>query len=134
MNQPPSVFEALLLWFKIGCLSFGGPSGQIALLHTEIVEKRAWVSDEEFVRALQFCMLLPAPEAQQLATYLGWRLHGIKGRIVAGALFLLPAVVLLWGVEFPVCERAELAASHGLLCGTQARRRRHCSRGLLANW
>lgn len=100
MNQPPSVFEALLLWFKIGCLSFGGPSGQIALLHNEIVEKRAWVSDEEFVRALQFCMLLPGPEAQQLATYLGWRLHGIKGGIVAGALFLLPAVVLLWGLSF----------------------------------
>jgi chromate transporter len=92
----PRFGEALRLWLKIGCIGFGGPSGQIAILHSEVVEKRAWIGEEEFLRALQFCMLLPGPEAQQLATYLGWRLHGIRGGIAAGVLFLLPAALLLW--------------------------------------
>jgi chromate transporter len=96
MKAPPSIGEALPVWMKIGCLGFGGPSGQIALLHTEIVEKREWVGEAEFIRALQFCMLLPGPEAQQLATYLGWRMHGIKGGIAAGLLFFIPAALLLW--------------------------------------
>lgn len=96
MQQPPSFRQAIPVWLKIGCIGFGGPSGQIALLHSEIVEKRNWVSDDEFLRALQFCMLLPGPEAQQLATYLGWRLHGLKGGIVAGTFFFLPAAFLLW--------------------------------------
>lgn len=96
MKGAPSFSSALRVWLKIGCLGFGGPSGQIALLHSEIVEKRGWVSDGEFMQALQFCMLLPGPEAQQLATYLGWRMHGIRGGIVAGGLFFLPAALLLW--------------------------------------
>jgi len=94
----PSFRDALRLWLKIGCLGFGGPSGQIALLHREVVEQRRWIGEGDFVRALQFCMLLPGPEAQQLATYLGWRLHGIRGGIVAGILFVLPAALLLWGL------------------------------------
>ena len=96
MKDSPSFGEALPVWLKIGCIGFGGPSGQIALLHSEIVEKRGWVGEAEFLRALQFCMLLPGPEAQQLAVYLGWRLHGIRGGIVAGGLFVLPAALLLW--------------------------------------
>ena len=92
----PTFGYALRLWLKIGCMGFGGPSGQIAILQAEVVEKRGWINEAEFLRALQFCMLLPGPEAQQLATYLGWRLHGIRGGIAAGVLFLLPAVLLLW--------------------------------------
>ncbi len=92
----PPFSQALPLWFKIGCIGFGGPSGQIAILHAEIVTRRGWISDQEFGRALQFCMLLPGPEAQQLATYIGWRLHGIRGGIASGTLFVLPAAFLLW--------------------------------------
>lgn len=95
----PTFREALRLWLKIGCIGFGGPSGQIAILQSEVVEKRGWVGEEEFLRALQFCMFLPGPEAQQLATYLGWRLHGIRGGIAAGILFFLPAAFLLWGLS-----------------------------------
>ncbi len=94
----PGFGEAVRLWLKIGCLGFGGPSGQIALLHRETVEGRRWIGEEEFARALKFCMLLPGPEAQQLATWIGWRLHGIRGGIAAGALFVLPAALLLWGL------------------------------------
>jgi len=102
----PSFGEAFRLWLKIGCIGFGGPSGQIAILQAEVVEKRRWIGEAEFLRALQFCMLLPGPEAQQLATYLGWRLHGIRGGIVAGVLFFLPAAFLLWGLSFLyVCGR-----------------------------
>lgn len=102
MNSPerklPGFAEAVRLWLKIGCIGFGGPSGQIAILHREVVERRKWIGEGEFVRALQFCMLLPGPEAQQLATWIGWRLHGIRGGVVAGTLFVLPAALLLWGL------------------------------------
>jgi chromate transporter len=97
-RNPPGFAEAARLWLKIGCIGFGGPSGQIAILHREVVERRKWIVEAEFVRALQFCMLLPGPEAQQLATWIGWRLHGIRGGVVAGTLFVLPAALLLWGL------------------------------------
>jgi chromate transporter len=97
-TERPDFGEALRLWLKIGCIGFGGPSGQVAILHREVVERRKWIGEAEFVRALQFCMLLPGPEAQQLATWIGWRLHGIRGGIVAGTLFVLPAALLLWGL------------------------------------
>ena len=103
-NDPlirPSFREACRLWLKIGCLSFGGPAAQISLMHEELVERHRWVDDKRFQHALQFCVLLPGPEAQQLATYLGWWLHGTRGGVVAGTLFVLPAAVLLlilsWG-------------------------------------
>lgn len=99
IRKPPEFGEALWVWLRIGCIGFGGPSGQIAILHREIVDKREWIRGQEFDRALKFCMLLPGPEAQQLATYLGWRLHGIRGGIAAGVLFLLPAALLLWGLS-----------------------------------
>ena len=103
-NDPlirPSFREACRLWLKIGCLSFGGPAAQISLMHEELVERHRWVDDKRFQHALQFCVLLPGPEAQQLATYLGWWLHGTRGGVVAGSLFVLPAAALLlilsWG-------------------------------------
>ena len=93
--QAPSFAEALRYWFKLGCISFGGPAGQIAIMQAELVEKRRWISQGRFLHALNYCMVLPGPEAQQLATYLGWLLHGVRGGIAAGALFVLPSLLLL---------------------------------------
>ena len=93
--QLPSLAEATRVWFKIGCLSFGGPAGQIALLHREVVEDRHWVSDQRFLHALNFCHLLPGPEAQQLAIYLGWLMHGAKGGLIAGTLFVVPGAIVM---------------------------------------
>lgn len=96
----PSFREALRVWLKIGLLSFGGPTGQIALMHGEIVDRRRWVSDSRFLHALNYCMLLPGPEAQQLSIYIGWLLHGVRGGLVAGTLFVLPGALLLWGISW----------------------------------
>ena len=87
--------EALRVWARIALLSFGGPAGQIAVMHRELVEERQWVSEQQFLHALNFCMLLPGPEAQQLATYIGWLKHGIRGGIVAGGLFILPGLIAI---------------------------------------
>ena len=92
----PAFSEAILVWIKIGLLSFGGPTGQIGLMHRELVEKRRWVSDGRFLHALNYCMLLPGPEAQQLAIYIGWLLHRVRGGIVAGVLFVVPGALLMW--------------------------------------
>ena len=94
----PTFREALRFWLKLGLISFGGPAGQIAIMHRELVEKRRWIGEGHFLHALNFCMLLPGPEAQQLATYLGWRLHGWRGGVAAGALFVLPSALLLFGL------------------------------------
>lgn len=91
----PSLAEATRLWLKIGLLSFGGPVGQIALLHREVVDLRRWISDRRFLHALNFCHLLPGPEAQQLAIYLGWLMHGARGGLVAGALFVIPGALVM---------------------------------------
>ena len=90
-----SFAEAFRFWLKLGFISFGGPAGQIAIMHRELVEKRCWVSEKRFLHALNFCMVLPGPEAQQLATYLGWLMHRTWGGVVAGALFVLPSLALL---------------------------------------
>lgn len=94
-------WQAFWFWLKLGCISFGGPAGQIALMHNELVEKRRWISEGRFLHALNYCMLLPGPEAQQLATYLGWLMHRTLGGVVAGLLFILPSLLLLvllsWG-------------------------------------
>jgi chromate transporter len=87
--------EALKVWARIGCLSFGGPAGQIALMHREIVEERGWLSEKDYLAALNFCMLLPGPEAMQLATYAGWRMHGVRGGLAAGLLFVLPGALVV---------------------------------------
>ena len=96
-TQPPTVSwrEALKFWWWLGCMSFGGPAGQIALMHEELVVRRRWMSEKRYLHALNYCMLLPGPEAQQLATYMGWLMHGTRGGIAAGALFVLPSLVLL---------------------------------------
>ncbi len=96
----PSFNEALLFWLKLGFISFGGPAGQIGIMHEYLVEKKKWISESKFLHALNYCMILPGPEAQQLATYNGWLLHGVRGGLVAGILFLLPSVFILWGLSF----------------------------------
>ena len=103
---PPRFLEAVSLWLKVGLISFGGPAGQIAILHEELVDRRRWVDERTFLTALNFCMLLPGPEAQQLATYLGLKLHGLKGALAAGILFVLPGAVVLFALAW-------LAAAHG---------------------
>ena len=95
----PSFKEAFLFWLKLGFISFGGPAGQIAIMHEFLVDKKRWISDSKFLHALNYCMLLPGPEAQQLATYIGWLLHGIRGGLVAGILFVLPSVFILLGLS-----------------------------------
>lgn len=94
-DEPPTFREALVVWARIGLLSFGGPAGQIALMHRMLVEEKRWVSDKRFLGALNYCMLLPGPEAQQLAIYIGWLLHGLRGGIVAGTLFVLPGFLVI---------------------------------------
>jgi chromate transporter len=98
-STPPDFRAALRFWAKLGCISFGGPSGQIAIMHEELVARRGWISEMEFLHGLNFCMMLPGPEAQQLATYLGWRLHGVRGALAGGILFVLPAVFILWALS-----------------------------------
>ena len=96
----PTFREALRFWLKLGLISFGGPSGQIAIMHAELVEKKKWIGEERFLHALNFCMLLPGPEATQLATYCGWLLHRMWGGITAGVLFVLPSALLLWLLSY----------------------------------
>ena len=96
----PSFAEAFRFWLKLGFISFGGPTGQIAIMQTELVERKRWVSQSRFLHAFNFCMLLPGPEAQQLAIYIGWLLHKTWGGIVAGAFFVIPSIFILWGLSF----------------------------------
>ncbi len=96
----PTRLEALRFWLKLGCISFGGPAGQIATMHLELVERRRWISEARFLHALNYCMVLPGPEAQQLATYIGWLLHRTWGGLVAGGLFVLPSLLLLCGLSW----------------------------------
>lgn len=98
--QMPTFKEAFAYWVKLGFISFGGPAGQIAIMHRDLVEKRKWISESHFLHALNFCMMLPGPEAQQLATYLGWRLHGWKGGVAAGALFVIPSALILFALSW----------------------------------
>ena len=97
---PVSFRQALRFWLKLGCISFGGPAGQIAIMHRELVQERRWISERRFLHALNYCMLLPGPEAQQLATYLGWLMHRTWGGVAAGALFVLPSLLLLLGLSW----------------------------------
>jgi chromate transporter len=96
----PKLREAIAYWFRLGLISFGGPAGQIAIMHRDLVEKKKWISESHFLHALNFCMLLPGPEAQQLATYLGWRLHGWRGGVAAGVLFVLPSALILFALSW----------------------------------
>src|SRR5438445_4754922 len=99
-GQPPAFREAFRFWLKLGFISFGGPSGQIAMMHAELVEKKRWIDNARFLHALNFCMLLPGPEAQQLAIYIGWLLHKTRGGVAAGALFVIPSIFILWALSY----------------------------------
>jgi chromate transporter len=116
----PSFAEALRFWWKLGWISFGGPAGQIAIMHKEIVDRRRWLSEDHFLHALNFCMLLPGPEAQQLATYLGWRLHGARGGIAAGVLFVLPSVFILFALSWIYMAGGNIVWIQGIFYGLTA--------------
>ena len=116
----PGFATALLLWWKLGWLSFGGPAAHIALMHSELVERRRWVPEAAFLHGLNYSMLLPGPEATQLATYLGWRLHGLKGGVAAGALFVLPGALVIGLLAWLYVSLGEVPAVSGVLLGLQA--------------
>lgn len=116
----PSFAEAFRVWLKIGFLSFGGPAGQIALMHRLLVEEKRWISETRFLHALNYCMLLPGPEAQQLATYIGWLLHRSLGGLVAGLLFILPGFLLMLLITVLYVLYGQLETMQGLLFGLQA--------------
>lgn len=112
-----SLRDALKFWCKLGFISFGGPAGQIAIMHREMVERRRWFDEEEFLHALSFCMLLPGPEAQQLAIYTGWLLHRATGGILAGTLFVVPSIFVLLGLSFVYAMYREQTIVAGILSG-----------------
>jgi chromate transporter len=116
----PTFREALAFWFKLGCISFGGPAGQIAIMQQELVERKKWIDSERFTHALSYCMLLPGPEAQQLATYCGWLLHGTRGAVGAGLLFILPAFFLLCGLSAISLAFGQVAIIGSILQGLKA--------------
>lgn len=111
--------QALHVWAKIGCLSFGGPAGQIALMHRELVEEEGWLSEKEYLAALNFCMLLPGPEAMQLATYAGWKLHGVKGGLAAGLLFVLPGAAIVLALSILYASFGQLPIIAALFYGVK---------------
>jgi len=112
--------EALRVWLKIGCLSFGGPAGQIAMMHRVLVDERKWVDEARFLHALNFCMLLPGPEAQKLATYVGWLLHGTRGGLAAGILFVVPGALVMLGVSLLYVLGQGIPMVEGALFGIKA--------------
>lgn len=117
--QPPAVSlrEAFWFWLKLGLISFGGPAGQIAIMHQELVEKRRWLSERRFLHALNYCMLLPGPEAQQLATYIGWLLHRTWGGVMAGVLFVLPSLFILIGLSWLYIAYGDVPLVAGIFYG-----------------
>ena len=110
-------WEAFRFWLKLGCIGFGGPAGQIAIMFRELVERRHWISEKRFLHALNYCMVLPGPEAQQLATYIGWLMHRTMGGVVAGALFVLPSLLLLILLSWLYIAFGDVPAIAGLLYG-----------------
>jgi len=117
MPTKPTFNEAFRYWLKLGWISFGGPTGQIAIMHKDLVEKKKWIGEDHFLQALNFCMLLPGPEAQQLTIYIGWLLHGIRGGIVAGVLFVLPSVFILLGLSWLYAALGHLPAVDAIFYG-----------------
>jgi chromate transporter len=118
-QAPPAVSfaEALRFWLKLGFISFGGPAGQIAIMHAELVERRRWISERRFLHALNYCMVLPGPEAQQLATYIGWLMHRTWGGIVAGALFVLPSLFILIALSWIYVRYGDVPMVAGIFYG-----------------
>ncbi len=120
MKHKISFGEAFRFWLKLGFISFGGPAGQIAIMQKELVETREWIEQDDFLHALNFCMLLPGPEAQQLATYIGWRLHGIMGGIVAGAFFVIPSIFFLLILSYIYAAYGNVPQVSAILDGFKA--------------
>ncbi len=116
----PSFAQACRFWLKFGFISFGGPTAQIALLHGELVERKKWISESRFLHALNFCMLLPGPEAHQLAIYIGWLLHKIRGGVIAGTLFVLPAAIFLWSLTWAYAVYGKIAWVAAIFFGVKA--------------
>jgi len=115
--QPVSFWQAFIFWLKLGFISFGGPAGQISIMHQELVENRRWISERRFLHALNYCMVLPGPEAQQLATYIGWLMHRTKGGIVAGTLFVLPSLLILIALSWVYIAFGAMPIVAGLFYG-----------------
>ena len=120
LNSQPTERQAFRFWLKLGMISFGGPAGQIAIMHDELVDRRHWISGRRFLHALNFCMALPGPEAQQLASYVGYSMYGVRGAITAGGLFVLPSFVLLCGMSVIYVEYGEVAEVAGIVRGLGA--------------
>src|SRR5215213_6986081 len=116
----PSFGEAFRLWLKIGCINFGGPAGQIAMMHRMLVDEKKWIDEPRFLHALNFCMLLPGPEAQKLATYVGWALHGVRGGLAAGILFVLPGALVMLALSLAYALGRGVAWVDGALFGIKA--------------
>lgn len=114
---PVSFWHAFVFWLKMGFISFGGPAGQIAIMHQELVEQRRWISERRFLHALNYCMLLPGPEAQQLATYIGWLMHRTWGGVIAGVLFVLPSLFILIGLSWVYIAFGDVPVVAGLFYG-----------------
>ena len=114
---PLTFWSAFAFWLKLGFISFGGPAGQIAIMHSELVERRRWISEKRFLHALNYCMLLPGPEAQQLATYIGWLMHRTWGGIVAGVLFVLPSLAILIGLSWVYLRFGDVPLVAGIFYG-----------------
>ena len=120
VERPAVPFRSALgFWFKLGWISFGGPTGQIALMHAEVVDRKKWVDEDHFLHALNYCMLLPGPEAQQLATYLGWLMHGTLGGIVAGSLFVIPSIFILLALSWVYAAHGEVRWVAAIFYGLQ---------------
>ncbi len=119
-ESKPTFAEAFKVWLKIGCINFGGPAAQIALMHRVVVDEKKWVEDSRFLHALNFCMLLPGPEAQKLATYLGWLLHGVRGGLAAGILFVVPGALVMLGLSLLYALGRGVPLIDGALFGIKA--------------
>ena len=117
MSSEIKILDAILYWLKLGFISFGGPAGQISMMHQELVERRRWISEHRFLHALNYTMVLPGPEAQQLATYMGWLMHGVKGGLIAGSLFVLPSLFILIALTWIYLEYGHTQIVAGVLYG-----------------
>ena len=121
MSHPlPSLAEAFRVWLRVAALSFGGPAGQIAVMHRILVEEKRWISESRFLHALNYCMLLPGPEAQQLATYIGWLMHRTLGGIMAGVLFVVPGIIAIMALSYIYAGYGNVPAIVALFFGLKA--------------
>src|ERR1017187_6109728 len=115
--EPVTLAQAFWYWLKLGFISFGGPAGQIAIMHHDLVEKKRWISEQRFLHAFSYCMVLPGPEAQQLATYIGWLMHRTWGGIIAGTMFVLPSFFILLALAWIYMSFGNVPAIAGVLYG-----------------